>query len=156
MTYFLKAKKEEFNNALPEVLLPIISKNLVNSNGDLIGLYVSKTKDNNFIGYELPFSTYLACWRLANLVVFDVIEEKLSYEREEMKLSHNFSTDLAADSLDLVEIAIYLEKITNIKVSEKVKFKTLSDLIDYIFTIMILRVKKELTIWPTLNSTLSY
>lgn len=148
MTYFLKAKTEEFTNALPGILLPTISANLTNCNGDLIGLYINKTKENNFVGYELPFSTYLTCWRLSNLLVLDLIEEKLNYEREEVTSSHYFSANLGADSLDLVEIAIYLEKIINVKISEKAKFKTVSDLIDYIFSMMIVRMKKELALWP--------
>jgi hypothetical protein len=46
----------------------------------------------------------------------------------------------------LVEIAIYLEKVTNISISEKTKFKTISDLTDYIFLILISRIKKKLLI----------
>jgi acyl carrier protein len=154
MTYFLKAKKEEVTNALPGILLPTIYSNLNTCNGDLIGLYINRTNENEFISYELPFSTYFACWRLSNLIVFDIIEEKIGYEREELRPSNYFSANLGADSLDLVEIAIYLEKLINVKSSEKANFKTVSDLIDYIFSIMIMRIKKELVTWPNLNENL--
>jgi acyl carrier protein len=144
MTYFLKANKEEPISTLPGILLLTIYKNLFHLNGDLSGLYLTQTNKNNFISYEIPLSTYLACWRLSLLLVSDLIDEKLSYEREEIKTTHRFSSDLGSDSIDLVEIALYLEKVTKIQISEKINFKTVSDLTDYIFLILVSRVKKKL------------
>jgi acyl carrier protein len=146
MNYFSKASKETLNQSLPGILLLTIYKNLLNLNGDSSGLYLTKSKKTNFISYEIPLSTYLACWRLSLLLVSDIIDEKLNYEREEIKVNQNFYSDLGSDSIDLVEIAIYLEKVTNISISEKTKFKTISDLTDYIFLILISRIKKKLLI----------
>jgi len=86
---------------------------------------------------------HLAAWRLSNLIITDLIEDKLGYEKDSLKLTDQFFSDLGADSLDLIEIALYLKKTAGILVREGIRFEHISDLVDYVFSIMIRRLQKS-------------
>ena len=66
-----------------------------------------------------------------------ILTEKLSVASSEFTVGSKIYSDLGGDSLDLVEIAIGLEKITGIRVNENLSFSYVSDLIDYIYFVRI-------------------
>nr|YP_010478941.1 acyl carrier protein [Lietzensia polymorpha]UVI61246.1 acyl carrier protein [Lietzensia polymorpha] len=81
-------------------------------------------------------------------MIIDLIQDKLGYEKDYLKLTNQLFSDLGADSLDLVEIALYLEKMVGIPVHEDIQFEHLTDLIDYVFSIMVSRIQKSTLGWP--------
>ena len=66
--------------------------------------------------------------------VSDVIVEQLGTEREKITESATFIEDLAADSLDVVELIMSLEEKFEIEIpdSDAEKITTVKDVIDYI------------------------
>ena len=66
--------------------------------------------------------------------VSDVIVEQLGTEREKITESATFIEDLAADSLDVVELIMSLEEKLEIEIpdSDAEKITTVKDVIDYI------------------------
>nr|YP_009550547.1 acyl carrier protein [Eustigmatophyceae sp. Bat 8/9-7w]QAA11477.1 acyl carrier protein [Eustigmatophyceae sp. Bat 8/9-7w] len=74
-------------------------------------------------------------WGNLRWLVKQIVTEKLSVSRSEFTSGSKISTDLGGDSLDLVEIAIALEKITGIRVNERVPFNHVSEIVDYIYFI---------------------
>ena len=74
-------------------------------------------------------------WQDARLLTIQIIAEKLSVASSEFNLRSKFSSDLGGDSLDLVEIAIALEKITGIRVNEHLSFNYVLELVDYIYIV---------------------
>ena len=66
--------------------------------------------------------------------VKDVIVEQLGTEREKIEESSTFIEDLAADSLDVVELIMNLEEKFEIEIpdSDAEKITTVKDVIDYI------------------------
>ena len=66
--------------------------------------------------------------------VADVIVEQLGTEREKITENATFIEDLAADSLDVVELIMSLEEKFEIEIpdSDAEKITTVKDVIDYI------------------------
>lgn len=66
--------------------------------------------------------------------VADVIVEQLGAEREKITENATFIEDLAADSLDVVELIMSLEEKFEIEIpdSDAEKINTVKDVIDYI------------------------
>lgn len=66
--------------------------------------------------------------------VRDVIVEQLGIEREKITEDATFIEDLAADSLDVVELIMSLEEKFEIEIpdSDAEKIATVKDVIDYI------------------------
>ena len=92
---------------------------------------------------------HLAAWRLSNLIIADLIEDKLGYEKDSLKLTDQLLFDLGVDSLDLIEIALYLEKTVGILVHEGINYDLVVEveLVDYVFAIMISRIQKSILLW---------
>lgn len=64
----------------------------------------------------------------------DLIAESLGVAREEVQPNKSFIDDLNADSLDIVELVMTIEKEFSIEIpdSEAEKIRTVQDAIDYI------------------------
>lgn len=71
-------------------------------------------------------------WRDARLLTKQILTEKLSVSRSQFTAGSKIAADLGGDSLDLVEIAIALEKITGIRVNERVPFNYVLEIVDYV------------------------
>ena len=71
-------------------------------------------------------------WRDARLLTKQILTEKLSVSRSEFTSGSKIAADLGGDSLDLVEIAIGLEKITGVRVNERVPFNYVVEIVDYL------------------------
>ncbi|CAA9986766.1 acyl carrier protein, putative [Plasmodium knowlesi strain H] len=63
-----------------------------------------------------------------------VISKQLSVEEEKIQMESNFTKDLGADSLDIVELIMALEEKFNITISDQdaLKINTVQDAIDFI------------------------
>ncbi|EUD66826.1 acyl carrier protein [Plasmodium inui San Antonio 1] len=63
-----------------------------------------------------------------------VISKQLSVEEDKIQMESNFTKDLGADSLDLVELIMALEEQFNITISDQdaLKISTVQDAIDFI------------------------
>ena len=88
---------------------------------------------------ETRFPTILAdveslnnTWRDARLITKQILTEKLSVAGSRFTSGSKIAADLGCDSLDLVEIAISLEKITGIRVNERVPFNYVLEIVDYL------------------------
>ena len=77
------------------------------------------------------------CWRNARLLSKQILTQKLSVASSEFTISSNIFSDLGGDSLDLVEIAIVLEKIIGIRINERLSFNYVLELIDYIYIVKV-------------------
>ena len=68
--------------------------------------------------------------------VIEIIEDQLGLTPGEVTIESNMENDLGADSLDMVEITLYLEEKFNIEIpdEEAVKFKTVQDICTYLNT----------------------
>jgi acyl carrier protein len=66
--------------------------------------------------------------------VQDIIAERLGVKRAEVVPSASFIADLNADSLDIVELVMAIEKQFNLEIpdDEAEKIRTVQDAIDYI------------------------
>jgi acyl carrier protein len=66
--------------------------------------------------------------------VMDIIAESLGVKRTEVVAQASFITDLNADSLDIVELVMAIEKEFDIEIpdDEAEKIRTVQDAIDYI------------------------
>lgn len=66
--------------------------------------------------------------------VQDIIAESLGVSRDEVVPEASFITDLNADSLDIVELVMAIEKEFDIEIpdDEAEKIRTVQDAIDYI------------------------
>lgn len=66
--------------------------------------------------------------------VRDIIAEKLSVKKEDVKNESNIAEDLGADSLDLVEILMALEDTFGISIPDEVipQIRTIKELVDFI------------------------
>jgi acyl carrier protein len=66
--------------------------------------------------------------------VQDIIAESLGVKRSEVAPAASFITDLNADSLDIVELVMAIEKEFDIEIpdDEAEKIRTVQDAIDYI------------------------
>jgi acyl carrier protein len=71
-------------------------------------------------------------WRDARLLTKQILTEKLSVSRSQFTVGSKIAADLGGDSLDLVEIAIALEKITGVRVNERVPFNYVVEIVDYL------------------------
>nr|YP_009131263.1 acyl carrier protein [Trachydiscus minutus]AIB04051.1 acyl carrier protein [Trachydiscus minutus] len=74
-------------------------------------------------------------WGNLRWLVKQILTEKLSVSRSEFNSGSKISKDLGGDSLDFVEVAIALEKITGIRVNERVPFNYVLELVDYLYFI---------------------
>ncbi|GAW79522.1 acyl carrier protein [Plasmodium gonderi] len=63
-----------------------------------------------------------------------IISKQLSVEEDKIKVESNFTKDLGADSLDLVELIMALEEKFSITISDQdaLKINTVQDAIDFI------------------------
>ena len=68
--------------------------------------------------------------------VYEIIEQKLSVNPEQITPEASFTDDLGADSLDTVELVMDLEEVFNITIPEEdqEKLRTVQDAIDYLET----------------------
>lgn len=66
--------------------------------------------------------------------VQEIIAEKLSLKKEDVKNESNIAEDLGADSLDLVEILMALEDTFGVSIPDEAipEIKTIKDLVDFI------------------------
>ncbi len=66
--------------------------------------------------------------------VKEIIAEKLSYDKDKITLETSFTEDLGADSLDLVELIMDLEKKFEITIPEDASenIHTVGDVVEYI------------------------
>lgn len=66
--------------------------------------------------------------------VKEIIAERLSYDKEKINEQTSFTEDLGADSLDLVELIMELEKKFDITIpeDESEKIHTVGDVVNYI------------------------
>jgi acyl carrier protein len=71
-------------------------------------------------------------WRDARLLIKQILTEKLSVSRQRFTSASKIGADLGGDSLDLVEIAINLEKTTGVRVDERVPFHFVVEIVDYL------------------------
>lgn len=70
--------------------------------------------------------------------VFDLLADKLSFEKSEINENQDFIEDLGADSLDMVEIVMGVEETFNLKVTDEdiTGIKTVKDLIEKVKELM--------------------
>lgn len=151
MTYFPKTKVSGWTIIVPRIVLPLVYKDFLETNliEDINKSWLDK--EQNYHSKNRSLTLYTATWRLCNLMTADLIEDKLGYEKNDLKLTDLLSSDIGADSLDIVEIALYLEKVVGIPFHEGLKFERISDLVDYIFSIMIRKIQKSDLGWPKTN-----
>lgn len=71
-------------------------------------------------------------WRYSRLLTKQILTKKLFVSGSQFTSGSKIASDLGGDSLDLVEIAIALEKITGIRVNEHVPFNYVLEIVDYI------------------------
>ena len=66
--------------------------------------------------------------------VIDIIVDKLSVPREQVKPEASFIDDLGADSLDLVELVMAMEEAFEMEISdeEAEKLRTVKDVLDFV------------------------
>lgn len=66
--------------------------------------------------------------------VMDIIAESLGVKRSEVTPTASFITDLNADSLDIVELVMAIEKAFDLEIpdDEAEKIRTVQDAIEYI------------------------
>nr|WP_245612709.1 acyl carrier protein [Kosmotoga pacifica] len=66
--------------------------------------------------------------------VISIIAEQLGLDPSEVSLDSNFTEDLGADSLDLVDLIMKLEDEFNVKIEDEVaaQLKTVRDAIEFI------------------------
>ena len=148
MTYFPKVKTSKRGLIIPSITLPLIYKDSFEANLKQVINKAWFNLEDIYYTNEIPLSLYIATWRLSSLMIADLIEEKIGYEKNNIELTSLLTSDLGADSLDIVEIALYLEKTVGIPIHEGLQFKRVSDLIDYVFSIIICRIQKSNLGWP--------
>nr|AOW70727.1 acyl carrier protein [Monodopsis sp. MarTras21] len=151
MTYFPKNQNSEWSSIVPLIVLPLIYKDFLEV--DLVPISNKLWVDvkGDYYTNEVPLTLNVAIWKLSNLIIADLIEDKLGYEKNDLKLTDKLFSDLGADSLDLVEIALFLEKTAGIHIHEGLQFERVSDLIDYVFSIMLCKIEKSTLGWPRLT-----
>ena len=66
--------------------------------------------------------------------ITDVIVSKLEVKAEDVKMESEFSNDLGADSLDIVELIMAFEEEFNIEIPDEAaeKIKSVQDVVTYI------------------------
>jgi len=88
--------------------------------------------DNRFPTALSDVEILNSSWRDARLLTKQILTEKLSVSRSQFTAGSKIAADLGGDSLDLVEIAIALEKITGVRVNERVPFNYVVEIVDYL------------------------
>lgn len=88
--------------------------------------------DNRFPTVLSDAKSLNTSWRDARLLTKQILTEKLSVSRAQFTAGSKIAADLGGDSLDLVEIAIALEKITDVRVNERVPFNYVLEIVDYL------------------------
>jgi acyl carrier protein len=106
-------------------------------------------REGNRITSEIFLTLCLASWESSYLIIIDLIEDKLGYEKDELKVINRLISDLDADSFDLLEIALYLDKVAGILIYEAFYFEQLIALIDYIFWIFTIKIKIIILVYST-------
>jgi len=79
-------------------------------------------------------------WGRDQLLTKRIITEKLSVAGSYFTAGSKLADDLGADSVDLVDIIIDLQKFTRVKVNERVHFNYVLELVDYVH---FLRTRKK-------------
>jgi len=66
--------------------------------------------------------------------VYNIIAEKLSIDKSEIKPKSSFLDDLGADSLDIVELIMSMEEEFDLDISDddQEKLRTVEDVINYL------------------------
>jgi len=88
--------------------------------------------DNRFPTALSDVEILNSSWRDARLLTKQILTEKLSVSRSQFTAGSKIAADLGGDSLDLVEIAIALVKITGVRVNERVPFNYVVEIVDYL------------------------
>jgi len=83
-------------------------------------------------GDKLNLATPSVIYSLANLVTHDLLQEKLGYEKKNLQFSDGLASEIGADSLDVVEMALWLEKTIGLPIDENLQFDRIVDLTDFI------------------------
>jgi acyl carrier protein len=82
------------------------------------------------------FARFLKSEIMAEIIdeVKEIIAERLSYDKDKINEQTSFTEDLGADSLDLVELIMELEKHFDITIpeDESEKIHTVGDVVTYI------------------------
>ncbi len=76
-------------------------------------------------------------WRKCKILTKYVITDKLKISASKYTSESKLIADLACDSIDLVDIAIVLEKLLNIQLHEKLRYIRVLDIIDYLYFIRV-------------------
>nr|YP_009550339.1 acyl carrier protein [Characiopsis acuta]QAA11274.1 acyl carrier protein [Characiopsis acuta] len=151
MAYLKKKQNSEKLTVASSLILALIytdlNKLILNINSRKFWI---DTREN-VIPTENSLSLYLACWKLSCLTILDLVEDKLGYEKNHLKVLERLSLDLGTDSVDLVEMALHLERVVGIPIYENVNFEKLVDLIDYIFFIYIKRLKSIKLVYNSID-----
>ena len=71
-------------------------------------------------------------WKDTRSLTKQILTEKLSVSRAQFTAGSKIAADLGGDSFDLVQITIALEKITGIRVNERVPFNYVLEIVDYL------------------------
>lgn len=82
------------------------------------------------------FARFLKSEIMAEIIddVKEIIAERLSYDKDKIDLTTSFTEDLGADSLDLVELIMELEKKFDITIPEDASenIRTVGDVVNFI------------------------
>lgn len=147
MIYFIKNENNRWFTIIPSIILTLIYNDLIELKFDENGSKSWMDENGNILTDDVSISIYLSIWYLSHLLLIDLIEDKVGYEKNKIKLADKFVSNLGGDSLDLVEIALYFEKTLGIPFHEELKFEQVIDLVDYIFLILIRRIEKTSLGW---------
>ncbi|GAA6620718.1 acyl carrier protein [Scytonema sp. NUACC26] len=86
----------------------------------------------------LGIDTAIRLSQLKNQKIFEklqvIVAEQLGIEQNQVSLTSNFALNLGADSLDMLELLMVLEKAFNIKINDEVakNISTVQNLVNYI------------------------
>lgn len=141
MTYFKRNENMEKLPLTSSLSLSLIYKELIKLKVNNRGRNFWQDKQKNIVSTDLFIALYITSWKLSCLIIFDLIEDKLGYEKEGLKIQDHLYSYLGVDSVDIVEIALYLEKLIGIPIYEDVRFEQIVDLIDYVFSVLSKRFK---------------
>ncbi|CZT98098.1 acyl carrier protein [Plasmodium falciparum IGH-CR14] len=92
--------------------------------------FLNRKNDYNLIKNKNPSSSLKSTFD----DIKKIISKQLSVEEDKIQMNSNFTKDLGADSLDLVELIMALEEKFNVTISDQdaLKINTVQDAIDYI------------------------
>ena len=66
--------------------------------------------------------------------IYKIISEVLSIDQDSIRLKHHLFDDLGSDSLDIVELIMYIEEEYDIEIPDNIaeEFQTVKDIIEYV------------------------